>query len=91
MIALLSWRTILVFAMMVFVDTLWTFYIRRTGQGKAFQAALASAGIMLMGGLVTLSYVDNKWFLLPAALGCFTGTLLTVYKDHKKPVAPKED
>ncbi len=82
---LLSVRSLLVFALMVAVDFLWTIYIRRTNQGKAVQAAASSMCVMLFGGLVTISYIDNKWFLVPAALGCFLGTFLTVQLDHKRP------
>ena len=69
---------------MIAVDYLWAIYIRRVNEGNALQAAVTSMALMLFGGLVTISYVDNKWFLIPAAIGCILGTFFTVRHDHKK-------
>ena len=75
-------------ALMVFVatgvgDMFWTFYIRRTSEGKALQASLFSGIIMLTGGIVVISYVENKWYLIPAAIGALVGTYITVKWDSK--------
>ena len=62
-------------------DMFWTFYIRRTGEGKALQASLFSAAIMIAGGIVIITYVEDKWYLIPAALGALVGTYFTVKSD----------
>ncbi len=64
-------------------DILWVFYIRRTSEGKAIAAAAFSSLIVLLGGLVVLAYVDNMWYLIPAALGAFIGTIITIKFDIK--------
>jgi len=65
-------------------DMFWTFYIRRTGEGKALQASLFSAIIMITGGIVIITYVENKWYLVPAALGALAGTYFTVKRDSSR-------
>ena len=65
-------------------DMFWTFYIRRTSEGKALQASLFSAAIMIAGGIVIITYVENKWYLIPATLGAFVGTYFTVKKDSSR-------
>ena len=62
-------------------DMFWTFYIRRTSEGKALQASLFSAVIMLTGGIVIITYVEDKWYLVPAVLGALVGTYFTVKSD----------
>lgn len=78
----INWvEVILIFFATTISDILWVFYIRRTGEGKAVGAASFSALIVLLGGLVVLAYVDNKWYLIPAAFGAFVGTVITIKFD----------
>jgi hypothetical protein len=67
------------------VDILWTLGIRRTSQGKALSSALLSSTLLVINGLVVLSYVNNAWYLLAGALGAFTGNYLTVKMDTRRP------
>jgi hypothetical protein len=76
-------KFILVFIATGVGDMFWTFYIRRTSEGRALQASLFSAAIMIAGGIVIITYVENKWYLIPATLGAFVGTYLTVKKDSR--------
>lgn len=76
-------EAILIFFATAASDVLWVFYIRRTSKGKAISAAVFSAMIVLLGGIVVLAYVDNKWYLIPAALGAFAGTIITIKFDIK--------
>lgn len=77
-------ETLLVFFSTLAADLLWAFYIRRTTEGKALQAASYSAIIVLLGAIAVASYVENSWYLFPAIVGAFVGTLLTVGFDRKK-------
>jgi len=78
----LEWaEALMVFGATVLSDMLWAFYIRRTNEGKVFWAALFSAIIILSGGLVVVAYVDNNWYLVPAALGAFVGTVISIAAD----------
>ena len=77
-------KFLLVFLATGIGDMLWTFYIRRTGEGKAIQAALFSTAIMVTGGVVVITYVEDKWYLIPAALGALVGTYFAVKRDSRK-------
>jgi len=78
----LEWaESLMVFGATVLSDMLWAFYIRRTNEGKVFWAALFSAIIILSGGLVVVAYVDNNWYLIPAAVGAFVGTVISIVVD----------
>lgn len=80
----INWiEAILIFLATAVSDILWVFYIRRTGEGKAAAAATFSSLIVLLGGLVILAYVNNQWYLIPAAFGAFVGTLITIKFDLK--------
>ena len=81
---LLTWKALSVFVVMVMTDVVWALYIRRTNEGKGHQAGMFSAGIMLFASYVTVNYVSNRWFIVPAALGAYVGTRLTIWHDHKK-------
>ncbi|MFA6407745.1 MAG: hypothetical protein WCV80_03515 [Candidatus Paceibacterota bacterium] len=75
---------LLVFGATVISDMLWAFYIRRTNDRKALSAALFSAVIVLSGGLIVVAYVENNWYLLPAAMGAFVGTFISIHIDMWK-------
>lgn len=83
-------EAILIFFATAASDVLWVFYIRRTSKGKAISAAAFSAMIVLLGGLVVLAYVDNRWYLIPAALGAFVGTIISIKLDIKFDIKNKK-
>ena len=81
----INWlEVLLIFFATTFSDILWVFYIRRTGEGKALSAAFFSSILVLVGGLVIVAYVGNQWYLIPAALGAFVGTILTIKFDLRE-------
>jgi hypothetical protein len=52
--------------------------MRAVAAGLPALAGLASAAIILTGAFVTLAYVQDRRYLLPAVLGAFAGTYLSV-------------
>ena len=78
------WLAILIFCMAGVADVIWTLYIRRTSQGKAFSAASLSFLIFLSGGFVVREYVKNIFYLGFAALGAFIGTWITIKYEIRK-------
>jgi len=74
-------KVILVFVVSGMGDVLWTFYIIRTAGKRAYSAGFFSALIILTGGLVIITYTENNWYLIPAALGGYVGTVLAVKYD----------
>lgn len=80
---LLTWRALGVFACAVLVDFAWCFYIRRTVSGKAAAAATWGLMILLFGVFNTISWLENRWMLIPMYLGAWIGTYAVVKWDHR--------
>jgi hypothetical protein len=69
---------IIVFIVMTLTDFVWAQYTAAIAKDKAFPAGLWSIGIILFGSYVTKSYVDDYWMIIPASIGAFAGTFLSV-------------
>lgn len=67
---------VLVFVLTAFVDLAWAFYIRTLATDAGIKAAIWSSVIVLCGAFSMISYVEDRWMLLPAVAGAFVGTLL---------------
>ena len=77
-------NSIAAFLLTAFTEVLWVLWIRRTATGKAFSSAVFGSLLWLMGAGVVLSYVANKWMLIPAVLGSFVGGYITIKIDSRK-------
>ena len=73
-------RAVAVFLAVALTDSLWTSWIRAASSGEPFWAALYSALIVLVGAYVTMAYVRDRIYILPAILGAFVGTYLSVLR-----------
>lgn len=69
---------ILVFILMFVTDVVWTVYFNFISQKLPKQAAISGVLIYLLSSCVTLKYVENVWYLIPAMLGAYFGTYFTV-------------
>jgi hypothetical protein len=78
------WNILLVFFANVVNDILIAFYIRRTAEGKAIQASILSGIIMMIVAISVVHYVENHWYLIPVALGCFIGTYIAIKFDTRR-------
>ena len=78
-------NAILVFFAVAIVDSFWTRYFQSTTEKHAVKAGVYSALIILFSAFTTRSYVQDGWMAIPAALGAYVGTWLTV-KFHKSPI-----
>lgn len=67
-----------VFLAVALADALWTGWMRSVAAHAPLAAGAYSAAIILTGAYVTLAYVQDRRYLLPAALGAFAGTYLSV-------------
>lgn len=77
-------RALIIFFATAVSDVVWVFYIRRTGEGRALQAAFFSSAIVILGAVAIVSYVDNTLYLIPAVFGAFVGTIITIKFDLGK-------
>ncbi len=76
-------KSILVFFAVAIVDVFWTRYFQATAEKLPMQAGVYSSFIILFGAFTTASYIHNGILVIPATLGAFVGTYLTV-KFHKE-------
>lgn len=76
---------VLVFLLMVALDFVWAMYTQRVVSGTPNQAACASVGIVIFSALLTLFYVTNPLFILPAALGAYVGTFVQMEMRRERP------
>ncbi len=72
-----------VFAVAFCVDVAFTFYVRRTAEGKAGQAAAWSGMIAAMNALNVVAYVQDFRLVVPVILGYIAGTYVAVRYDKK--------
>jgi hypothetical protein len=70
-------RAALVFAAVVAADATWVFYIRAIGGHRHLEAAVIAVILLLVGAYATVSYVEDRKMIWPAAAGGFVGTYLT--------------
>ena len=71
-------KALIVFLAVTFADGLWTLYIIATAKNRILLASSASATIIATGSLVTVEYVKHPILIIPAALGAFVGTYITM-------------
>lgn len=68
-----------VFIAVSVADALWTGWMRAVDARDPALASLFSVSLVLTSAYVTVAYVENRKLLIPAALGAFVGTYLSVY------------
>ena len=73
-----------VFFVVALTDILWAKYFLAVSQSRMVVAPLVSSGIIVFGSFATISYVNDHWALIPAALGAYAGTYITMWLEKKK-------
>lgn len=69
---------LLVFTLMFITDVVWAFYIKLISDKKAFLSSVCGVLIYYFGSLVTLKWIEDSRYLIPAMAGAFFGTYITV-------------
>lgn len=75
---------IISFLALFVTDLCWAFYISRVKDHQPLRSALWAVGLFLTGAIGTISYVNDPWLLIPAAIGAFSGTFLAVLLEKKQ-------
>lgn len=75
---------IIAFLIMASLDAIWARYIAAISGKPALKGAVWSAAIVAMGGIATVQYTQNSVLLIPAAIGAFVGTYLSVWYDKRQ-------
>jgi hypothetical protein len=71
-------KYIVIFLALVFTDIIWALYIRWSASGKAFRAGISSIFIYVIGAFTFGEFIKDVWIVVPAGLGCFVGTYVTI-------------
>ena len=77
-------KFILVFFAMGLADVCWTYYFIKIDERKSVAAGIWGSAIYLCGAFGVLSYTEDRTLIIPAVLGSFVGTYLTVEYKKKK-------
>ena len=76
---------ILVFTAMALADVCWTYYFIKIEERKSVAAGIWGSAIYICGVFRVLSYTEDRRLIIPAVLGAFVGTYLTIeYKKRKE-------
>lgn len=75
---MLSTKFLVVFLLVALVDFLWAQYVIHTAGIKPLKSSLYAAGIYILSSIITIAYVDDHHMVVPAGLGAFAGTYLSV-------------
>jgi hypothetical protein len=76
---------ILVFIAMALADVCWTYYFIKIEERKSVAAGIWGSAIYICGVFGVLSYTEDRTLIIPAVLGAFVGTYLTIeYKKRKE-------
>jgi hypothetical protein len=72
------WQTLLTFCGMTALDFVWARYTLTTAEKQPWWAGGYASVLIILSGVVTLTYVNDPWMLIPAAGGAFAGTFLSI-------------
>jgi hypothetical protein len=64
------------FGSMLLLDMLWVKYTHAMMQHRALAAGLWAGGITACLAIVTVSYVENPWMVIPTVAGSVVGTYI---------------
>ena len=65
------------------MDFVYAEYTKACADRKALLASLMASIMLGFGGFVVSMYVDDPWMLVPASIGAFFGTYVSVIRDKK--------
>ena len=77
------YKFLLVFIAVFFADICWTLYFIKVDEKKPVSAAFWGTSIYALSAFSVLNYSHDGLYLIPALLGAFSGTYLSV-KYNKK-------
>lgn len=75
---------LLVFVAMIVTDIVWAQYTHAVSSHNLRKAPPMAVAIIGIGAFVTTSYVENHWLIIPAAIGAYIGTFMSVWWEKRK-------
>lgn len=70
---------LIAFLAMSVTEFCWTMYIHNVRDEKIIVAGFYNIAIFLFTSLAIMAYMDNKWMLIPGAMGSFAGTYVSKF------------
>ena len=64
------------------VDICWAKYFLHVAKHNPLSSASWGSFILVFGAFVTIEYVHDKTLIIPAFIGGFIGTYITVYRER---------
>lgn len=74
---------VFVFVACTALDFVWAYYTKAINERRELRAAWWAAGIMILGGVGQIGYVNDPLLLIPAGLGAFIGTYAAVRRHRR--------
>jgi hypothetical protein len=71
-------KFILVFFAVALADGAWTLYMQGVAEQRKWKASVSSVLIIALGAFTAISYIEDRRLLIPALLGAFVGTFVTM-------------
>ena len=65
------------------LDFVWAYYTKAVTERAEWRAAWWAAGIMILGGIGQIGYVNDPVLLIPAGLGAFAGTFVAIKRHNR--------
>ena len=69
---------LLTFFALFFTDILYTYYIKSVNERSALRASVLAVMVFLIASVAVIEYTTNHWLLIPACLGAFCGTYVSL-------------
>jgi type IV secretory pathway VirB3-like protein len=80
-----NWMTAIgLFFASLLLDAVFALYIVAVNKGQSILAATLSLITYLLMAVGIVSYVENKWYIVPLALGAFVGSYIIVERESRK-------
>ncbi len=72
------YKAIFIFFSVSLLNFLWGRYIKHAAQANALSSAIYAGIISLVSSFITIIYISDNRMIIPAALGAFIGTYLSI-------------
>lgn len=69
---------LMVFVLMFTCDVVWALYFRFVNDKRALPASICGVMIYMFGSMVTIKWMEDSRYLIPATVGAFLGTYITI-------------
>lgn len=77
-------KFLLIMASVALADVCWAMYFIKIGDKSSIKAGFWASLLIVLSAYTTVNYVHDSRFIIPAALGAFIGTYISVEWSKRK-------